>query len=141
MAEREKQTSRAEFRVSAEEARGIAGLLRYAIGLNTTAGLLSPTERRLTTPMYLAVELAARVLEGQTFDDAAQAAENEWTGSLERDHQRALDLIRSHREALQSAMSGLMQPERFARYSRISEEQFAELIKPTFPRQEEPSKE
>ncbi len=123
------QTSRAELRISTEEARGIAGLLRYAVGLNTTAGLLSPTERRLTTPTYLAVELAARILEGASLEEAAEASESVWTGSLERDHQRSLELVCSQREALQDVMPGLMDPERFARYLEISEEQFLELIK------------
>lgn len=123
-------TGRAELNVSAEQAREVANLLRYAVGLNTTAGLLSPTERRLATPTYLAVELAARILEGEPFEEAAAASEAAWTGSLEHDHQRALDLVRTHREALQSAMSGLIDPERFMRYLEISEEQFLELVKP-----------
>ena len=57
--QREVETERAELRVTSEEARRIASLLRYAISLNTTAGLTSPTARRLATPTYRSVELAA----------------------------------------------------------------------------------
>lgn len=130
MAEREAQTTgKAELGISSEEARGIANLLRYAVSLNTTAGLLSPTERRLTTPTYRAVELAAQVLEGKSFEEAAEAAETAWTGSLEGDHQHALELLSTYREALQNAMSGRMSPERFAEYLEISQDQFLELVR------------
>lgn len=127
---RSENTERAELKISAEQARGVANLLRYTVGLNTTAGLLSPTERRLATPTYLAVELAARLLEGATFEEAAAALDDTWTGSLEHDHQRALDLVRANREALQNAMSGLVGQQRLARFMEIPEEQFLELIKP-----------
>ena len=36
------QTQGAELRITPEEARNIASLLRYAVSLNTTAGLVSP---------------------------------------------------------------------------------------------------
>ena len=52
------ENGRAEIRVTSEEARRIAALLRYAVSLNTTAGLVSPTERRLVIPTYHAVEIA-----------------------------------------------------------------------------------
>ncbi len=126
----EKEIERAELGVSAEEARRVASLLRYAVGLNTTAGLLSPAGRRLATPTYRAVELAARILEGETFQEAAKGAEEAWTGSLEHDHRRALELVRSHREALRNSMSGLMDPQRIAQYLEISQDQFLELLKP-----------
>jgi hypothetical protein len=45
------------------DARTVAGLLRYAVSLNTTAGLVSPTQRRLAASTYRAIELAAGVLE------------------------------------------------------------------------------
>ena len=128
MAEAEKKNVRAELGVSAEQAREVASLLRYAVGLNTAAGLLSPAGRRLATPTYRAVELAARILEGESFEDAARGAEQAWTGSLERDHRRALELLRSHRDALRNAMSGRMDPERCAQYLEISEDQFMELL-------------
>ena len=54
--------NRTELRITGEEARSVAALLRYAISLNTTVGLVSPTQRRLATPTYKAVELAALVL-------------------------------------------------------------------------------
>ena len=66
----EKAKSRAELRITPEDARSIASLLRYAISLNTTAGLVSPTQRRLATSTYRAVELAALVLEGKPMDEA-----------------------------------------------------------------------
>ena len=124
----EKEIERAELGVSAEEARRVASLLRYAVGLNTTAGLLSPAGRRLATPTYRAVELAARLLEGESFEEAARGAEEAWTGSLEADHPRALALIRSDHAALRDAMSGRMTPERCAEFLEISENQFLELL-------------
>ncbi len=130
----ERKTRRAELRITDEEAQRIASLLRYAVSLNTTAGLVSPTERRLTTPTYRAAELAALVLEGKSFEEATREAESAWTGSLEEDHRRALDLLQSTRDALQSAMTGLMGPEQFAEYLEISQEQFLELVKSQMPR-------
>lgn len=129
----------AQLGVSAEEAREVANLLRYAVGLNTAAGLVSPAGRRLATPTYRAVELAARILEGERFEEAARGAEEAWTGSLERDHQRALRLLRSQRDALRAAMSGRMDPERCAGYLEISEDQFLELIAPDPPRPTPPN--
>ena len=121
---------RAELKISAEQARGIAELLRYVVSLNTTAGLLTPTERRLTTPTYRAVELAARALEGETFEEALEGSESSWTGSLEQDYQRSLDLLlEANRKALRDAMSVLLRPDRFAQYLTISQEQFLELVK------------
>ena len=60
------ETNRTELRITGEEARSVTALLRYAISLNTPVGLFSPTQRRLATPTYKAVELAALVLEGKT---------------------------------------------------------------------------
>jgi hypothetical protein len=130
----ERKTRSAELRITDEEAQRIASLLRYAVSLNTTAGLVSPTERRLTTPTYRAAELAALVLEGKSFEEATREAESAWTGSLEEDHRRALNLLQSTRDALQSAMSGLMGPEQFAEYLEISQKQFLELVKSQMPR-------
>jgi hypothetical protein len=131
--QREAQTERAELRVTGEEARRIANLLRYAISLNTTAGLVSPTARRLATPTYRSVELAALVLEGKTFEEAAREAEATWSGSLEEDYRRALEFIQTHRDALQDAMTGLMGPQRFSEYLEISQRQFLELVKAQIP--------
>ena len=126
----ETKNGRAELKISTEEARRIAELLRYVISLNTTAGLLSPTQRRLTTPTYLAVELAARALEGETLEEALEGSESSWTGSLERDYQHCLNLLlEANRKALHDAMSALLRPERFAQYLTISQEQFLELVK------------
>ena len=125
----EAQNGRAELRISGEEARAIAELLRYVISLDTTAGLLSPTERRLTTPTYRAVELAARALEGETLEEALQGSEATWTGSLEEDYDRCLDLLlEANQKALRDAMSALLRPDRLAQYLTISQEQFLELV-------------
>ncbi|CAA9461644.1 MAG: hypothetical protein AVDCRST_MAG28-3374 [uncultured Rubrobacteraceae bacterium] len=117
-----------ELRITGEEARTIASLLRYVVSLNTTVGLIQP-ERRLATPTHRAVELAALILEGKTFEEAAHEAETAWSGSLEEEHCRALELTRTNREALQTAMTGSLNPEQFAKYLEISQEQFLELIK------------
>ncbi|HEX2729254.1 MAG TPA: hypothetical protein VHM16_05830 [Rubrobacteraceae bacterium] len=122
-------THKAGLRVSEAEARSIAGLLRYAISLNTTAGLLSPGERRLATPTYRAAELAALVLEGKTFDEALKGAAQTWTGSLEHDHRHALEMLSTHREVLRKAMSGRLTPEQIAEYLEVSGEQFLELAR------------
>ncbi len=126
----EAQNGRAELKISGEQARAIAELLRYVISLNTTAGLLSPNERRLTTPTYRAVELAARALEGETLEEALEGSESAWTGSLEHDYQRSLDLLlEANRKAIHDAMSALLRPDRFAQYLTISQQQFVELVK------------
>jgi hypothetical protein len=137
--QREVETERAELRVTSEEARRIASLLRYAISLNTTAGLTSPTARRLATPTYRSVELAALVLEGKTFEDAAREAEAAWSGSLEEDYRRALEFIETHRDALQDAMTGLMGTEQFSKYLEISQKQFLELVKAQMPQSPKPA--
>ena len=127
--EKESETASAELRVTNEEARRLASLLRYVISLNTTVGLVSPTQRRLATPTYRAVELAALILEGKSFEEAAREAEDAWTGRLEEDHHRALELMQTTRETLQSAMTGPVSPEQFAEYLEISQQQFLELVK------------
>ena len=141
MADKETKDRGTELPITSEEARRIASLLRYAISLNTTAGLVSPTERRLTTPTYRAVELAACVLEGKPFEEAVREAETAWTGSLKEDHHHALELLKSNRDTLQSAMIGFMSPEQFSEYLEISQKQFLELIKSGMPRSPKASKE
>ncbi len=120
---------RAELQVTREEARRIADLLRYVVSLNTTAGLISPTERRLCTSTYKAVELAALVLEGRTFDEAIEESEKTWTGSLEDDHRRALEMLESNRELLWKTMMGRMTPEQLAEFLEITQDQFLELTR------------
>ena len=119
----------AELQITTEEARKIADLLRYVVSLNTTAGLVYPTERRLTTPTYRAMEMAAQILEGKTFEEACKEAESAWTASLEENHRRALDLLQTTRDAAQDAMTGRMGPEQFAEFLEISQNQFIELVK------------
>jgi hypothetical protein len=132
MPETRNETTRAELRITAEEARCIANLLRYAISLNTTAGLLSPTQRRLATTTYKAVELAALVLEGKTFAEAVEESNKAWTGSLEEDHRRALKLLDKQRDPLKQAMSGRLTPRQLAEYLEVSQDQFLELLRPNF---------
>ena len=123
------ETAPTELRITAEEARRIADLLRYTISLNTTAGLVSPTQRRLATSTYKAVELAALVLEGRSFDEAVEESNRNWTGSLEEDHRRALELLQQNRDALREAMSGRLGPELLAEFLEVQEDQFLELVR------------
>ena|SRR5215203_3724992 len=117
-----------ELRITGEEARRVAALLRYAISLNTTVGLVSPTQRRLATSTYKAAELAALILEGKTFEEAVEESDKRWTGSLKEDHNHALALLQKERDALREAMSGRMTPEQLAEYLEVQENQFLELI-------------
>ncbi len=138
MPETRGEANRTELRITGEEARHVAALLRYAISLNTTAGLVSPTQRRLATSTYKAVELAALILEGKTFDEAVEESDRVWTGSLEEDHQRALELLQKNRETLREAMSGRLPPERLAEYLEVQESQFLELIRPNTAKKQGP---
>src|SRR3712207_275918 len=58
MPEIRNETAHTKLRITREEAQHVANMLRYAVSLNTTAGLVSPTQRRLATTTYKAVELA-----------------------------------------------------------------------------------
>jgi hypothetical protein len=129
MSEEKIENGHVQLHITAQEARNIGSLLRYVVSLNTTAGLVSPTERRITTPTYRAIELAALIFEGKTFEEAAREAETIWTSSLEENYRHALDIVRSNRKALQSAMTGLLRPEQFAEYLEISQKQFLEIVK------------
>src|SRR5215204_7567080 len=100
MSETRDEACRTELRITEQEARHVADLLRYAVSLNTTVGLVSPTQRRLATSTYKAVELAALILEGKTFDEAVEESDMKWTGSLEGDHRRALGILQKNRETL-----------------------------------------
>ena len=124
------EAHQAELRITPEEARSIASLLRYAISLNTTAGLVSPTQRRLATSSYRAVELAALVLEGKALDEAVHESDQTWTGSLVEDHLRAIELLASERDTLRRTMSGLLTPEQLVDYLEITQDQFLELVRP-----------
>ena len=124
------EAHQAELRITPEEARSIASLLRYAISLNTTAGLVSPTQRRLATSTYRAVELAALVLEGEGLDEAVHESDQTWTGSLVEDHLRAIELLASERDTLRRTMSGLLTPEQLVDYLEITQDQFLELVRP-----------
>jgi hypothetical protein len=138
VSESRKEPARAELRISPEDARSIASLLRYAISLNTTAGLVSPTQRRLATSTYKAVELAALVLEGMPLDEAVRAADNTWTGSLEEDHHLALELLEKERDALRDVLSNYLSPEQLADYLEVKEEQFLELLRQKPAKQKNP---
>jgi hypothetical protein len=130
MPEAQNETAHTQLRITRGEAQRVADLLRYAVSLNTTAGLLSPTQRRLATSTYKAVELAALVLEGKTFDEAVEKSSKTWTGSLEEDHRRALELLQKQRDALRQAMSGYLTPEQITEYLEVSQDQFLELVRP-----------
>jgi hypothetical protein len=134
MPETSNETARAELRITAEEARRIADLLRYAINLNTTAGLVSPTQRRLATSTYRAVELAALVLEGLAFEEAVEESGRTWTGSLEEDHRHALELLQRERDTLKQAMANHLPPEQIVEYLEVSQDQFLQLVRPDFIR-------
>jgi hypothetical protein len=140
MPETQKETARTELRITNEEAQRVAALLRYAVSLNTTVGLVSPTQRRLATSTYKAVELAALVLEGKTFDEAVEESNRKWTGSLEEDHRRALELLEKQRDALRQSMSGHLPPEQLAEYLEVAQDQFLELVRPNAAKRDDPEK-
>ena len=123
------KTARAQLKITEDEARRVANLLRYAVSLNTTAGLVSPTQRRLASSTYKAVELAALILEGRTFEEAIEESNKAWTGSLEEDHRRALQVLKSERDALRDAMSARLTPEQLAEYLEVAQDQFLELVR------------
>lgn len=126
---RGKETERTELSITREDARSIAGLLRYAISLNTTVGLVSPIQRRLATSTYRAVELAASVLEGKPLEEAIRLADQTWSGSLEEDHVRAIGLLESERDALKEVLSNHLTPEQLADYLEVQEDQYLELLR------------
>jgi hypothetical protein len=136
MSETQDETTPTELRITSEEARRVAALLRYAVSLNTTVGLVSPTQRRLATPTYKAAELAALVLEGKTFDEAVAESGKKWTGSLEEDHRRALQLLEKERDTLRQAMSDCLTPEQLAEYLEVAQDQFLELVRPNAAKRE-----
>ena len=123
------KTARAQLKITQDEARRVANLLRYAVSLNTTAGLVSPTQRRLASSTYKAVELAALILEGRTFEEAIEESNKAWTGSLEEDHRRALQVLERERDALRDAMSARLTPEQLAEYLEVAQDQFLELVR------------
>ena len=125
----ERETSGAELRITDQDARTVASLLRYAISLNTTAGLVSPTQRRLATSTYRAVEVAAGVLEGKSLEEAIQDADRTWTGSLEEDHLRAIELLGRERDALKEVLSSHLTPEQLADYLEVRGDQYLELLR------------
>ena len=129
MEENRNYTDRAQLKITVEEAQRIANLLRYAVSLNTTVGLVSPIQRRLATSTYKAVELAALVLEGRTFEEALEESDKAWTGSLEEDHRRALEVLERERDTLRGAMSARLTPEQLAEYLEVAQDQFLDLVR------------
>jgi hypothetical protein len=140
MAETQDETARTQLHITSEEARHIAALLRYAVSLNTTVGLVSPTQRRLATPTYKAAELAALVLEGKSLDEAIEQSNKEWTGSLEEDHRHAIELLEKERDALRQVMSGHLTPEQLAEYLEVAQDQFLELVRANTAKRGDPEK-
>src|SRR5215210_291078 len=102
----------------------------HAISLNTTAGLVSPTQRRLATSTYRAVELATLVLEGLAFEEALEESSRTWSGSLEEDHRHALELLQRGRASLKQAMSNHLPPDQIAEYLEVPQDQFLQLLRP-----------
>ncbi len=139
MPEARNETAHTQLRITSEDAQSVADLLRYALSLNTTAGLLSPTQRRLAASTYKAVELAALVLEGNSFDEAVEESSKAWTGSLEEDHRRALELLQKQRDALRKAMSDRLTPDQVAEYLEVSQDQFLELTRPNATKRNTPA--
>ncbi|CAN5771383.1 hypothetical protein BH18ACT11_BH18ACT11_27230 [soil metagenome] len=133
----ENETATAELSITPEDARNVAGLLRYAVSLNTTVGLVSPTQRRLATSTYRAVELAAGVLEGKPLEEAVRLADQTWSGSLEEDHVRAIGLLESERDTLREVLADHMTPEQLADYLEIKEDQFVELLRQSTTREKD----
>jgi hypothetical protein len=124
----ERETAGAELKITAEDARAVAGLLRYAASLNTTVGLVSPTQRRLATSTYRAVELAAGVLEGKPLEEAIRDADLAWTGSLEEDHLRAIELLARECDTLKEILSRHLTPEQLADYLEVRPDQYLQLL-------------
>lgn len=126
---RGEEIERAELSITREDARSIAGLLRYAVSLNTTVGLVSPTQRRLVTSTCRAAELAASALEGKPLEEALREADRTWSGSLEEDHVRAIELLERERDALREVFSDYLTPEQLADYLEVGEDQYLELLR------------
>ncbi len=126
---REQAARKVELSITPEDACSVVSLLRYAISLNTTVGLVSPTQRRLATSTYRAVELAAGVLEGKPLEEAIRVADQTWSGSLEEDHVRAIELLERERDTLREVLSDHLTPEQLADYLEIKEDQFVELLR------------
>lgn len=126
---RGEETERAQLSITREDARSIAVLLRYVISLNTTVGLVSPTQRRLATSTYRAVELAASALEGKPLEEALREADQTWSGSLEEDHVRAIGLLERDRDALRKVFSDYLTPEQLTDYLEVGEDQYLELLR------------
>ena len=133
----EEQSARAELGITRQDARSIAGLLRYAISLNTTVGLLTPTQRRLASSTYRAVELAAGVLEGMPLHEAVRAADQAWSGSLEEDHTHALELLERERDALREVLSNHLTPEQLADYLEVRGDQYLQLLREGYAREQD----
>jgi hypothetical protein len=133
----EEPSARAELGITRQDARSIAGLLRYAISLNTTVGLLTPTQRRLASSTYRAVELAAGVLEGMPLHEAVRAADQAWSGSLEEDHAHALELLESERDALREVLSNHLTPEQLADYLEVRGDQYLQLLREGYAREQD----
>lgn len=110
----------------------VAALLRYAMCLNVTVGLVSPTQRRLAANTQRAIELAARVLEGEEIDEALPAALQTWTGTLGTDHETALEVLRNTRKMLLTD-NPFLDDERVREMMEVAEDQLFDLLRLTHP--------
>jgi hypothetical protein len=125
----ERDTKAAELQITARDALTVAALLRYAVSLNTAVGLVSPTQRRLATSTYRAVELAAGILEGKPLEEAIRNADYAWTGSLEQDHLRAIELLELERDTLRESLSDRLTPDQLTDYLEVHQDQYLELLR------------
>ena len=118
----------AELNVTAAQAKAVAALLRYAMSLNVTVGLVSPSQRRLSGNTQRAIELAARVLEGETLDEALPRALDTWTGTLATDHETALNVVRNTRETLLTENPNFS-PQQLQALMEVAEDQLLDLLR------------
>jgi hypothetical protein len=118
--------------VTAAQAKAVAVLLRYAMSLNVTVGLVSPTQRRLSGNTQRAIELAARVLEGEPLDEALRKALETWTGTLRADHDTALDIVQNTRDTLLSD-NPFFSPRELSELMEIADDHLLDLMRLSNP--------
>lgn len=118
--------------MTATQAKVVAALLRYAMSLNVTVGLVSPTQRRLSGNTQHAIELAARVLEGEPLDEALRKALETWTGTLRTDHDTALDIVQNTRDTLLTN-NPFFSPKELSELMEIADDHLLDLMRLSTP--------
>lgn len=61
-------------------------------------------------------------------------ADRTWTGSLEEDHLRAIELLGRERDTLKEVLSSHLTPEQVADYLEVRRDQYLELLRQSPPR-------